>query len=92
MKNKYKIGVIGLGYVGLPLAVAMAKKFDVIGFDINKKRVDEIKKSIDSTLEIDSAELNSVILESESSFSKCHGLCLSCDFNILKSCKIYLNL
>ena len=90
MKNKYKIGVIGLGYVGLPLAVAMAKKFDVIGFDINKKRVDEIKKSIDSTLEIDSAELNGVILESESSFSKCHGLCLSCDFNILKSCNFYI--
>ena len=39
-----KIGIIGLGYVGLPLAIEFGKKFDVIGYDINKKRVDELKK------------------------------------------------
>ena len=43
MKNK-KLAVIGLGYVGLPLAVEFGKKFEVIGFDVNKNRVDQIKK------------------------------------------------
>jgi UDP-N-acetyl-D-galactosamine dehydrogenase len=38
-----KIAVIGLGYVGLPLAVEMAKKFEVVGFDINKKRIAELR-------------------------------------------------
>tara|TARA_X000000368_G_scaffold418732_1_gene419644 strand:+ start:3573 stop:4865 length:1293 start_codon:yes stop_codon:yes gene_type:complete len=90
MKKKYKIGVIGLGYVGLPLAVAMSKKFDVIGFDINVNRVDEIKNGIDSTLEIDSGELNNVILENESSFSKSNGLFVTFDFNILNSCNFYI--
>ena len=45
MKNK-KIAVIGLGYVGLPLAVEFGKKFEVIGFDINKNRIDLLKKKI----------------------------------------------
>ena len=44
MKNK-KLAVIGLGYVGLPLAVEFGKKFEVIGFDVNKNRVDQIKKT-----------------------------------------------
>ena len=46
MKN-IKIAVIGLGYVGLPLAVEFAKKYEVIGFDINSKRVEELRKGID---------------------------------------------
>ena len=45
MKNK--IAIIGLGYVGLPLAVEFAKKYEVIGFDINSKRVEELRKGID---------------------------------------------
>lgn len=47
-----KLGIIGLGYVGLPLAVAMAKKFNVQGFDINKKRIDELNSGYDSTKEL----------------------------------------
>ncbi len=43
MKNT-KISILGLGYVGLPLALEFSKKFDVVGFDINKKRVDSLKK------------------------------------------------
>ena len=43
MKDKYKIGVVGLGYVGLPLSIAFAKKYKVTGYDINKARVDELK-------------------------------------------------
>ena len=50
--TNFKIGIIGLGYVGLPLAVAFAKQFKVIGFDINKSRIQELEKSHDSTLEV----------------------------------------
>lgn len=52
-----KIGIIGLGYVGLPLAVEFGKKFEVIGFDINKTRIAELCKGIDRTREVESGEL-----------------------------------
>jgi UDP-N-acetyl-D-glucosamine/UDP-N-acetyl-D-galactosamine dehydrogenase len=51
-----KIGVIGLGYVGLPLAVEFGKILDVIGFDINQTRIEELRKGYDRTLEVDAAE------------------------------------
>lgn len=54
-----KVGIIGLGYVGLPLAVEFGKTIEVIGFDINKGRIDELKKGHDRTLEVDSDELKS---------------------------------
>jgi UDP-N-acetyl-D-galactosamine dehydrogenase len=54
-----KIGIIGLGYVGLPLAVEFGKILDVVGFDINQGRIDELKKGIDRTLEVESEELTS---------------------------------
>ncbi len=53
-----RIGVIGLGYVGLPLAVAFSKRFDVVGFDINKARIDELAVGHDRTLEVPRSELN----------------------------------
>lgn len=56
-----KIGIIGLGYVGLPLAVEFGKILDVIGFDINAERIDELKKGIDRTLETDKDELASAL-------------------------------
>lgn len=52
-----KIAVIGLGYVGLPLAVEFGKKLPVIGFDINQARIDELRSGHDHTLEVESAEL-----------------------------------
>ncbi|MDA8798623.1 nucleotide sugar dehydrogenase [Gammaproteobacteria bacterium] len=52
-----KISVIGLGYVGLPLAIAFAEKFPVVGFDINKQRINSLKKNIDITNEITSSQL-----------------------------------
>ncbi|HRI48174.1 MAG TPA: Vi polysaccharide biosynthesis UDP-N-acetylglucosamine C-6 dehydrogenase TviB [Ignavibacteriaceae bacterium] len=52
-----KVGIIGLGYVGLPLAVEFGKYFKTIGFDINLKRIDELKKGEDRTLEVNSEEL-----------------------------------
>lgn len=53
-----KLSIIGLGYVGMPLAIAFAKKVDVIGFDINKEKVECYKKGIDITNEVGSDELN----------------------------------
>ena len=55
--NKEKIAVIGLGYVGLPLAVLLDKKFNVIGFDINSKRIEELKKGYDRTREVEKEKL-----------------------------------
>ncbi len=55
--KKSKVAVVGLGYVGLPLAVALAKKFDVIGFDINAERVAMLKNGHDHTLEVEDSEL-----------------------------------
>jgi UDP-N-acetyl-D-galactosamine dehydrogenase len=51
------IAVIGLGYVGLPLAVALSRKFKVVGFDVESKRVDQLAKGIDSTMEVAPADL-----------------------------------
>ncbi|HET8897285.1 MAG TPA: Vi polysaccharide biosynthesis UDP-N-acetylglucosamine C-6 dehydrogenase TviB, partial [Rhodanobacteraceae bacterium] len=52
-----KIAIIGLGYVGLPLAVEFGKHFDTVGFDINTARIDELRSGHDHTLEVDAAEL-----------------------------------
>jgi len=55
--GKDKIAVVGLGYVGLPLAVHLSKYFDVVGYDLKKERVDELKAGTDRTLEITDEEL-----------------------------------
>jgi UDP-N-acetyl-D-glucosamine/UDP-N-acetyl-D-galactosamine dehydrogenase len=59
-KENYKICIVGLGYVGLPLAVAFAKKFQVVGFDINFSRIKELNKGNDLTFEINKNELTAV--------------------------------
>ncbi len=59
--SSVRIGIIGLGYVGLPLAVEFAKKYPVVGFDIKQDRVDELKQAYDATLEISSEHLSSVL-------------------------------
>ena len=58
--SESKIGVIGLGYVGLPLAVEFGRHFDTIGLDINEQRVAELKEGIDRSLEVESQDLKSV--------------------------------
>jgi UDP-N-acetyl-D-galactosamine dehydrogenase len=55
--NTKKLAIIGLGYVGLPLAVEFGKKYSVIGFDVNPVRISELKSGIDRTLEVDRGEL-----------------------------------
>ena len=61
MNSPKKIAVIGLGYVGLPLAIEFAKKYPTVGFDITMKRVKELKNAIDTTLEVDTEVLSSVL-------------------------------
>lgn len=56
------VAIIGLGYVGLPLAVEFGKKFRTLGFDINQKRVDELKAGIETTLEVEPKELAEAVL------------------------------
>jgi len=57
MKSQNNIGIVGLGYVGLPLAVAFSKKFNVIGLDINSSRISELSDGIDATLEVEPSSL-----------------------------------
>ena len=73
------IGIIGLGYVGLPLAVEFGKKYNTIGFDINAPRVLELTKGTDSTLECSSKELES---------AKC--LSFTCELSDIKNCNFYV--
>lgn len=61
MNKEYKIAVIGLGYVGLPLAALFASKYPVVGYDINQKRIDELKQGTDATLEVSEKTLKSVL-------------------------------
>lgn len=60
---KDRIAIIGLGYVGLPLAVEFAKQFLVVGFDINKQRVSELQSGVDNTLEVENDELSAVLTQ-----------------------------
>jgi len=64
MKENIKIAIIGLGYVGLPLARLFATKYPVVGFDINKKRIADLRLGIDSTLEVSAKALKAVLLKS----------------------------
>jgi UDP-N-acetyl-D-galactosamine dehydrogenase len=80
-----KIAIIGLGYVGLPLAVEFAKKHDTLGFDINLSRVDELNSGHDSTLEVADDNLRAVL-----NMTGENGLKLSCDIEDLKSCTIFI--
>jgi UDP-N-acetyl-D-galactosamine dehydrogenase len=63
LNTNIKIAVIGLGYVGLPLARLFATEYSVVGFDINKKRIEALRQGFDSTLEIDAESLQQVLVE-----------------------------
>ena len=58
MNRKSKIGIIGLGYIGLPLAIELSKKYPTVGFDKNRDRISQLKDGIDKTLEVEKKELN----------------------------------
>lgn len=70
LRNKEKIAVVGLGYVGMPLAVAFAKKADVIGFDLNKKKIELYKEGIDPTNEVGNDEIRRTTVEFTSDENK----------------------
>lgn len=104
--NGIKIGIIGLGYVGLPLARLFATKYPVVGFDINKSRVEALQSGHDSTLEVEDNVLQKVllqtnpigalanILEEEGVESKTeipsHGLFCSTDLMDIQGCNYYI--
>jgi UDP-N-acetyl-D-mannosaminuronate dehydrogenase len=68
-----RIVVIGLGYVGLPLAVALARKFDVTGFDTGRHRVEELARGIDRTREVSGSELAGTAMTFTSDPQRCVG-------------------
>ncbi|WP_440054174.1 Vi polysaccharide biosynthesis UDP-N-acetylglucosamine C-6 dehydrogenase TviB [Pseudoalteromonas sp. T1lg65] len=74
-----KIGIIGLGYVGLPLAAEFGKHFDVLGFDINERRVEQLQNGFDATLEVNEAQL-----------AEATKLSYSFNENDLADCNIYI--
>jgi UDP-N-acetyl-D-galactosamine dehydrogenase len=81
MKNleESKVAIVGLGYVGLPLAVEFGKHFTTVGFDINGARVDELRRGHDATLEVSDEEL-----------AASGGLTCSEDLDDLKDCNVYI--
>ena len=85
-KTEIKLAIIGLGYVGLPLAVEFAKKFPTVGFDINRNRVNELNNGHDRTLEVLDEDLKSVL---NSKFNE-KGLTVACDAEGLENCNVYI--
>lgn len=86
-----KIAIIGLGYVGLPLAVEFAKKYQTIGFDINIDRINQLRNNNDLTLETSSKELKSVNYNSLSELqSNKNGLWLTKDVNEITNANFYI--
>ena len=85
--SKIKIGIIGLGYVGLPLARLFATKFSVVGFDINQTRIEELKQGKDVTREISKDLLDKVILTENNNDL---GLFVTSSLEELKECNYYV--
>ena len=79
---KSKICVVGLGYVGLPLAVEFGQKYETVGFDITQRRIDELSSGFDRTLEIENDYLTDVI--------KNHTLSFTSSISSAKDCNIYI--
>lgn len=82
-----KIAIIGLGYVGLPLARLFATKYPVVGFDINQNRINELNSGIDSTLEIDEKTLKQVLINSN---TDSNGLFCTNNIEEIKNCNYYI--
>ena len=77
----YKICIIGLGYVGLPLAHAFSSKYQVVGFDINTKRIEELNNGFDRTEELSETQVNEAIK---------NGMKFSLDINDIKDCNVFI--
>lgn len=79
--SNVKIATIGLGYVGLPLAVAFCKKYEVVGFDINAKRIEELQSGFDRTLELSSDQMQEAIE---------NGMKFSLNLDDIRDCNFYI--
>ncbi|MGE0581187.1 MAG: Vi polysaccharide biosynthesis UDP-N-acetylglucosamine C-6 dehydrogenase TviB [Steroidobacteraceae bacterium] len=77
--RRCRIGVVGLGYVGLPLAVEFGKHYETVGFDIKPERIAELSKGRDSTLEVTRAELKAA-----------QRLSFTCDLAALRKCRVFI--
>lgn len=77
----YRIAVIGLGYVGLPLAHAFSEKYEVVGFDIAQWRIDELNRGVDRTLELNETQVKEALA---------HGMRFTADLNEIAKCNIYI--
>lgn len=87
MSSRRKIAVIGLGYVGLPLARLFATQYAVVGFDINQSRVASLQSGTDTTLEVEDAVLQKVLLDQP---SDSNGLYCTTDIAHLARCNYYI--
>lgn len=85
--SSHRIAIIGLGYVGLPLAVEFAKHYPVVGFDINDNRIAELKAGKDRTLEVTDADLNAVLVNTA---NQSNGLYVSSDVNDMAQSTVYI--
>lgn len=91
MNNEKKIAVIGLGYVGLPLAVEFAKKYKTIGFDINRSRVKALKNGEDHTLEVASNDLKGVLINNTEDLIKAEvGLLPTADILDIQEATVFI--
>ena len=84
MKENPTIAIIGLGYVGLPLAIAFAEKYKVIGFDINEERVEQLNQGDDRTLEVTSEDLKKALNDPE------YGIQITYDPQFLSDASVYI--
>lgn len=87
--TNHKIAVVGLGYVGLPLAVEFAKKFPVVGFDIKEPRIQELNMGQDSTLEVEPGNLKSVIVKNNPGIGST-GIFFSSSLIDIRDCNIFI--
>ncbi|MEK6485904.1 nucleotide sugar dehydrogenase [Myroides odoratimimus] len=91
MSTQHKIAVIGLGYVGLPLARLFGTKFPTVGFDINKGRIGELREGKDSTLEVENDVLQSVLVDNNPVLHNGgKGLFCSYDIEDITDCNVYV--
>ena len=89
--NESQIAIIGLGYVGLPLAVAFAEKYPTIGFDINPERVKQLQQGKDLTLEVNDQELKQVLVSDEIALNQTgKGLLVSTDVSSIADATIFI--
>lgn len=85
-----KISIIGLGYVGLPLALEFAKKYKVVGFDISSERISQLRSSKDITLEVSEEEISNVIVDSANCLDNKKGFYPTQDIENIKNSTVYI--